>query len=491
MRALALVFLGLAVAAAVVVADPARGFDHGIHDGKVVVSGGAALPCAQCHPLTARGALVGRPGHSACFGACHGPTPTAAVPGVVDRRAVCTTCHDDASLATRRPTVSYPPYAVDADFGLTFGHARHATDATCTTCHAPPGARAVAAAPHARCVGCHTAAAEPRMTACAGCHSAGFGANLSPGLVARELAVGATYDHGRHTRRAPRADALACASCHRELAATDELALPAPTVAACNGAGCHDGAAAFATTDSCTRCHTRPPSTPFVVARPSARFDHVAHTARAPAATCASCHRVDGDREVVTAGHAACAGCHAADFGAREPTICGACHAATEPWRHLVVDRPPPPSSAFGVELSHARHAALACTNCHNHDTATVELRPARGHAACADAGCHGGAKGPAPALTACGACHVVDGQAARERSRTAAPWSTRARFRHAPHRTDGDAPLACERCHQDVRAAERVDAIAGPPKDACASCHDGAVAFRMTGHGCARCHGR
>jgi hypothetical protein len=28
------------------------------------------------------------------------------------------------------------------------------------------------------------------------------------------------------------------------------------------------------------------------------------------------------------------------------------------------------------------------------------------------------------------------------------------------------------------------------PEKAACATCHDGKAAFKMTGHGCARCHG-
>ena len=118
-------------------ADQPTGFDHSIHDGKVAVHGDAAITCAACHPATGRGALVGRPGHRACFGACHGPTPTRAAPGPDDRRPICRTCHAEAALAQRAPTVAYPPYVTDVDFGLTFGHARHA-GADCTPCHAPP-----------------------------------------------------------------------------------------------------------------------------------------------------------------------------------------------------------------------------------------------------------------------------------------------------------------------------------------------------------------
>ncbi|MBK9031878.1 MAG: cytochrome c3 family protein [Myxococcales bacterium] len=485
----------LALGALLALARPARadqpiGFDHPIHEGKVVVQGGAEVGCASCHPITARGALIGRPDHRACFGACHGPAPTRAAPDLEARARVCQTCHAPTALAARRPTVAYPPYALDADFGITFGHRHHAA-ADCTTCHAVPGGPARATAVHGRCATCHTATAAPRMPDCGGCHAAGFGANVRPKLVARELAVGAAFDHGRHRRRAPIAAALACATCHQAIAATDDLELPAPTVATCSGAGCHDGQAAFATTTACTRCHTRAPTDPFAVARPLARFGHAGHDARTPLAACTACHRLDGDRQVRTAGHDACAGCHAADFGARAPTICGACHGATEPWRHLVADRAPPPRSEFGVEFDHRRHAAQPCARCHVHDTAAAELRPPRGHDACTGAGCHAGAGGPAPALAACAACHGLGRADARDLARTSAPWSVRARFRHAPHRTDGDAALACTACHGDVATAASIAAIGGPPKAACADCHDGARAFRMTGHGCARCHGQ
>ena len=46
----------------------AVGFEHNLHDRDLVVSGAESLPCARCHAM-AGGALIGKPGHAACFGA--------------------------------------------------------------------------------------------------------------------------------------------------------------------------------------------------------------------------------------------------------------------------------------------------------------------------------------------------------------------------------------------------------------------------------------
>ena len=32
---------------------------------------------------------------------------------------------------------------------------------------------------------------------------------------------------------------------------------------------------------------------------------------------------------------------------------------------------------------------------------------------------------------------------------------------------------------------------VPAPAKQTCVGCHDGARAFKITGHGCARCHGK
>lgn len=490
MRA-AVMVLALSLAS-VAQAEPPRGFDHVVHDGKIVVSGRDAVACATCHPIAAGGGLIGRPGHAACLGACH-PAPRQRRPASADATPVCEACHPPSSLGQRRPAVGYPPYQVDPDFGLAFDHARHrAVD--CARCHAAPGDRARPPTPHARCAGCHDGAtAAPPMAACVGCHPAGTGVNLRPAAVRGPLALGATYDHRRHQARAPRAAALGCATCHAGVGASPGLELPTPRKAACATAGCHDGAAAFAVTEACVRCHATPPRDSFAVARPTEPFSHVAHDGRAPLPACTTCHRLAPDGQPRAPAHAACAGCHAEDLSARAPRTCGACHRATEPWRHLEADVIPRARSEFGVELSHVAHAAIACERCHALATSTRELRPARGHGACTGAGCHASASAGSarPALDDCGACHGLGREAARDRARIDAPWSVRATFRHGPHAVDGAAALPCATCHADVAAAATVAAIPAPTKAACERCHDGARAFRMTGHGCARCHGR
>ncbi|MEZ4402293.1 MAG: cytochrome c3 family protein [Kofleriaceae bacterium] len=469
-------------------AQPARGFDHDHHDRQVVVGGQASLPCTSCHPIGAALRLRGVPDHATCFGRCHGPAPTPRTPVVEAQRPVCATCHGAAELARRRPSVSYPPYTTEPDFGLRAAHATHASVA-CSACHATPGVRTTPRAPHARCGACHSAEAA---ASCVTCHPPGFGANLRPRLERGPLAVGAAFDHRRHLGRAPAAAALGCATCHATLAGSRDEALPTPAVTTCAGPGCHDGAAAFATTDRCTRCHTAAPADTFEVARPSERFSHERHAARTPLPACASCHHLDATGQAVIVDHRPCAGCHAADFAARTPTTCGACHLATEPWRPLVVDQAPAPRSEFGAQLSHRAHAAIPCAQCHRLATATRDLRPPRGHGACASAGCHAEAGGPAPQLVACTACHVAASEATHDRRRLDAPWSVRARFRHAPHQVDqAGAPLACVTCHVGLDQADTIEAIAGPAKPTCAPCHDGTTSFRMSGHGCARCHGR
>jgi c(7)-type cytochrome triheme protein len=195
---------------------------------------------------------------------------------------------------------------------------------------------------------------------------------------------------------------------------------------------------------------------------------------------CTACHGLDRRGEATPPGHAACAGCHADDFGAAQPKICGACHIAAEPFRTLIADREPPPETEFGARLSHALHDG-ACTGCHDTRSSERELRPPRGHAACA--ACH---QLVPPTLDDCLGCHAIGGAAARTRDRLAAPWSVRARFRHAPHTN-----AACTDCHAGVPAARTMTDVPAPEKRACAGCHDGGAAFKLTGTGCARCHGK
>jgi c(7)-type cytochrome triheme protein len=471
---------------------PAVGFEHNLHDRDVVVGGGESLPCARCHAMKG-GALVGKPGHAACFGACHGPPPRAAdKPG--DRLAICTACHAEATLVAPNPRglpVHYPPYTLEPNFAITVGHKRH-RELACAQCH---GGKKPA--PHKRCAGCHDgsrgAGRGPAMTACTGCHTPATGAPLPPSILHAEINVRGAFSHPKHAARG--AEGARCTTCHQALQDTDDNVLPSPSAATCAAARCHDGAAAFAITASCSRCHRDPNLPGFKVERPAERYSHATHAkVHLP---CATCHPLTRSGEVVVAGHAPCVACHAEDFGRRQPRICGACHNATEPWRPLVADRGPPERTEFGATLDHGKHTA-PCTSCHVLTTATTQLRPPRGHRACTGKACHAVTGGPAPLLGACESCHRQGLALDRQMERDAAPWSVRTRFDHASHaRASGGSPVGCEACHVDVRSPNGagaaglpdVLALATPPKTTCAPCHDGTTAFKLTGTTCTRCH--
>jgi c(7)-type cytochrome triheme protein len=460
-------------------------FDHNVHDRDVVVSGAESLPCTRCHTLKA-GLLVGRPDHASCFGSCHGAAPRTkpgaklAIPEA--QLKVCMRCHAESALLAPRGkalAVTFPPYRA-TDFALNVGHKIH-SEITCTQCHI-----AKPAAAHRRCAGCHDGAQGRGsvMTACNGCHVPGSGTPDPPRLMVPTNTVTSTFSHAKHAARG--GAGAPCVACHAEIRGVDDNILPRPKASACGTTGCHDGAPTFAVTAACTKCHEQPPQGKFIVARPSARFSHAQHQDAKLA--CAACHPQGKTGEVLVAGHAACASCHAADFAERAPTICGACHNATEPWRKLVADRLPPERTEFGATLDHTRHTA-ACTSCHVLTTTTTQLRPPRGHGSCMTAGCHAVRGGPAPQLDACEACHALGLTAKRVALRRSAPWSVRAMFDHAPHQRakDGTA-LPCASCHDNLEGAS-VASLAAPPKKACAPCHDGATSFKLTGTSCMRCH--
>jgi len=477
----------------------AAGFDHVRHDGKLQVAGGTALGCDGCHGIDGKGRLRGAPGHAQCFGACHGRAPRKrggrrayAVPAA--QAMICTACHAPSALAaltagkrTRTLRPAYPPYRLDPDFGLALSHARHSgASIGCTTCHDAAG-RPAGGRGHDRCSKCHLtprASTTPAMTACTTCHAAASGPARSPELIAGPLGLGASFSHAGHAKRAR---AATCVSCHRTITVADGHDLPAPRTDDCRAGGCHDGAAAFATTEACTRCHRAAPTATYEVVRPDPRFSHDRHRARLPDAPCARCHALDRRGNATPPGHASCAalGCHREDFATTTPHICGACHVAVEPWRALRADALPVPETELGAVMSHRAHAqrGLLCTACHSLADARRELRPPRGHAACTGSACHrAGAATPAPALERCDGCHRLGSVATRIAERTGARWSVRARFTHTAHATP------CESCHAGVWE------VGGPPpppkKPVCAPCHDGKSAFKMTGHGCRRCHG-
>lgn len=485
-RRIAAAVIAGAVAAGAAAAAPstkAVGFDHLVHDRDVVVRGGESLACARCHAMKG-GALIGKPGHAACFGACHGSPPRRGDrPG--DRLAVCTSCHAEAVVVAAGAhgyPVHYPPYTLEPNFGITVGHRRHRAVA-CAACHG--GGKP---APHQRCAGCHdgsgAAGRGPAMTACLGCHPPATGKPLPPTIIHAEVNVAASFKHDRHAARG--GDGARCTTCHRAVLDTDDNVLPAPGAASCAAARCHDGAAAFGITVACARCHADPGDPEFKVARPTDRYSHATHSA--VTLPCAACHPLARSGEVTVVGHAPCASCHADDFGLRQPRICGACHNGTEPWRALVPDRGPPEATEFGATLDHARHPG-GCTRCHALTTATAQLRPPRGHRACTGKGCHAVTGDPAPSLAACERCHRRGLALERQVARLAAPWSVRRAFDHAAHARGPDGqPLACGACHVDLQGPD-VTALATPPKATCAPCHDGNQAFKLTGTRCTRCH--
>jgi hypothetical protein len=274
--------------------------------------------------------------------------------------------------------------------------------------------------------------------------------------------------------------------------------IPAPGMAACET--CHDGKAAFAArAPTCRRCHIDADKAAVSPEIPRRHFEHRAHAARGLALHCAACHALDagGAPRSASADHRPCsdAGCHAEEFRSLKPTICAGCHIGAEPFRPLQADVPRNPWSEFGVEFSHAAHqarASRACDACHVGIPAGPERRLGNGHASCAGAGCHAHQGGAAPAFDACASCHVLGLLPDRDAAQTHRAWSVTQRFRHARHARDaGGAALACERCHAGVAEAATIAAIRPPAKPTCAPCHDGVGAFKMTGHGCARCHGK
>lgn len=473
------------------------GFDHLLHQRNIDVKGMEPLACMRCHvEQKGTGALVGKPGHGACFGACHDKPPVAPKRGSKlaygDRVKVCTSCHSpaaDGAPYTGKLPVAYPPYGLDPDFNIVLGHKQHGTIA-CTHCH-DMREKPVPRAAHDRCSACHdgsgAAGRGPAMTKCLGCHPQAVGKPEPPQLAVVHDTVSATFSHTKHGARS--AAGKDCTTCHAAIKDTDDTQLPRPTMQSCGVSACHDGKAGFAATGPCTRCHTEAPPR-YEVFRTNNRFlhsgDHAGVVAERP---CSACHALSRGGNPTTAGHDACVQCHAADFARRKPEKCSACHNASEPWRHLVADRPLPDRTEFGVMLDHDKHPQ-DCARCHTLRTSARDLRPPRGHVACTGDACHAAGRGPVPTLDTCSGCHRAALVDAREQARLNAPWSVRASFQHATHtRAPDGAELACRACHTKLSGNDLV-ALATPAKATCLPCHDtGKTAFSLTGTTCSRCH--
>jgi hypothetical protein len=472
----------------------------------VIAAGQPNPACGSCHPTDSRGRISRPPGHRACFTACHAPTPpplprrrntpyaAAADPA---RTALCATCHLAQALAAAAAgrARQLPALANDAplepDFVLALAHASHVGPQAddCLGCHARSATRR--ARPHERCIRCHSAATssvQPPITECGRCHQSGDNAGPGPGLRRGRYPVTKTFSHARHAPHTPETRAGPCTSvCHGDVPrATGSLR--APDKAAC--APCHDGKRAFSMRSAqCRRCHGPEVGQPRD-ASVKTPYSHPRHRDRGIDLPCASCHQLDRHYQTRpgAAGHVPCAndGCHAADFAAKTPRTCGACHIGSEPWRPLHAEAAPPQQAEFAVRFSHRQHLGNAvtqarCTGCHRRERDHRLARP--DHRACVGGDCHQNDRGTPP-MSDCDACHQSASARPPPGPAGADRWSVRARFRHRTH------PSRCESCHR-LPGPSAPDALPRPGKAQCAPCHNGDVAFKMTGHSCARCHGR
>lgn len=520
------------------------GYDHVWHDGYVAVAGAEAIPCRHCHNMDARGRILGVPGHTACFGTCHGKAPPRRrlskrkpqpYPIAEERLPFCTPCHSPTALrraisgSSEKLAVFYPPYRIELDYGVLLSHAKHDAPSmargACLACHSIPGSPASKRKQevHQRCTPCHLKPKSdlvPNMEACTACHRAAFGPATTPHRNPSKYPVARKFSHLEHLARpaapplpggapAPRGAPTTgerCRTCHLAVTRAEGENVPTPSSAECES--CHDGATAFSTVGvECARCHVEPTER---VPRPPPpkvwpRFSHAAHRREGLQADCRDCHSLGPDAVPLPASrdHEPCAksGCHAADFAALEPKTCLACHSGSEPWRPLHTERRAPAETEFGARFSHRQHLAGAapilskpCTSCHNTESRWRDMRLPRDHSTCTGSGCHGREATPAPDLANCAGCHEAGAAAARRKSRDAQPWSVRRQFRHAPHtapQADGTPAPACTVCHDNIADSRALDDIATPKKEICAPCHDGRVAFKLTGQGCVRCHGK
>lgn len=177
------------------------------------------------------------------------------------------------------------------------------------------------------------------------------------------------YSSFKHSN--PNHSRLPCLLCHRREGTTARPALPGA-----NGhlpcAGCHAQQFADKQNPVCTICHTDVNSgavKPFPNLKSfRANFDHAQHS-RIGNLSCTTCHKpMRGAAQSIPAGfsaHTTCYTCHQprAQSAGRDISSCGTCHKLGR------YSRTPTTSRAYGMNFSHAKHAAkegLKCDDCHN-----------------------------------------------------------------------------------------------------------------------------
>jgi hypothetical protein len=226
-----------------------------------------------------------------------------------------------------------------------------------------------------------------------------------------------------HDQHAPRAQPVACESCHRKLAASNTHPVPETGKPCSSCHAPHPKTADAPIAAECVSCHTAPKFVAPIVHAETTRCDacHPPHTGKPARATlCVSCHANEVKAATSNRGHAKCDDCHAGlPHGAPvEPKPCLSCHP----------DRTPPQQ----------KHSA--CSSCH-------ELHTAKVVATCAS--CHLTPKSaPLPGL------HAVKKHA-------------ECKSCHAPHTPQPAEPKMCLECHihPSVQNHPR-------PPNSCSGCH-------------------
>lgn len=223
-----------------------------------------------------------------------------------------------------------------------------------------------------------------------------------------------------------------------------------------------------------------------------------------PLPECTHCHRTRGTEQALRGRmrHSACNGCHPIAQLARggvAPALCSSCHITGRRFRF-----PPYPRRGEGDFVlarfdhgAHTRGGEAGCAQCHRLTAAAkrkVDKSPEPemadiGHGTCGESICHG--ERVAPQMGECTACHVpipagteVPPAASAEWDPYRVAWT----FSHVGHaRKAGAAP--CAKCHTNADVQAAGARVPLPPMEACASCHQGQVAFSTVGTRCGWCH--
>ena len=499
-------------------ADNGRGFSHIAHDTRAEAAGIRLLKCVDCHRLATTGRVASGLSHNACFGECHGappPTRSAAArlqakPYTIDAktRVVCETCHGKTDLAklasgTRSPIRAAVPTApVNRDFSLFLSHAKHsAAGVDCTACHDSNTPSRPSRSGHNRCAKCHrapTAKGGVTLSTCDRCHVPAVGPRKHPTRDPGAFSVQQTFSHKSHRRYGEKT----CLPCHQGAAASESDWIATPKKKQCDS--CHDGKRAFSMTGgTCRSCHQKPveSSARELARQPQIAFPHQVPAHRSAPVECATCHQISGTRRPrLTADHGTCGseGCHKAAFSSGPSSICAVCHVSAEPWVKAHLDTRSLPQTDFGALFSHRNHLSATtgsprisatCESCHVPSLSSKHPQLPADHSACGGSTCHD--SGASPPLKTCSGCHGLGRAQTRLKQRSARPWTVSAAFSHALHAPANGDPKGsqCSSCHLLEQDAQSKNDLVVPGKRSCLSCHNGVKAFKVTGHGCARCH--